>query len=829
VPEQGAVSKEARSIIVTGRVQGVGYRPFVYVTASELGLTGSVLNGSGKVFIHAEGPPDRIRRLEEALIHAAPPLARPHLASSEQVELNEAASFEILASDSATEPEIHVPPDLFTCDDCVEELTGPAERRVGYPFINCTQCGPRYTIITAMPYDRPNTSMAGFQLCDDCRAEYESPLDRRFHAQPLACPVCGPQLEFVTNVEEQGSAEGSGDLGGSAGVGASGDVGVSGYVGAGHARDCSQAKNYRGHGPLPQPLHTHPLRKTILALEEGKIIAIKGVGGYHLVCDAANSKAVRRLRERKHRPHKPLAVMFPISGDDGLDDVRRHLELDDVSAQALTDPARPIVLTRMRKPFTLGSELAPGLGELGVFLPYSPLHHQLLGAYGRPVVATSGNISGEPVITDNREAQERLAGVADAFLHHNRPIVRPADDPVIRPMDGKVRVIRLGRGIAPLERLLPGKLDRPMIATGGHMKVTVALAWDERVVISPHVGDLDSPRSNDIFNKIIKDIQKLYDVKSQVISCDLHPGYSSSRWAEQQDLPLIRVQHHAAHASALAGEHPDIDNWLIFTWDGVGYGSDGTLWGGEALAGRPGRWNRVASFRPFKLVGGDRAGREPWRSAAALMWEEGREWLATGAEGQHATDSRAHPDSAEKHGEALRFAFEAWQRGIHVFETSAVGRLFDAAATLVLGRKFASFEGQGPMELEHCAADGCEALSLPLSDDGHGVFRSDWAPLLDVLTDRNLKPEIRAGIFHETMAQAVVDQALRLSDDTKFDAIGLSGGVFQNRRLTERVSEKLLALGMEVRLHCEVPANDGGLCFGQVIEASALMRKNNPM
>ena len=478
---------QARKLILTGRVQGVGYRPFVYNRALELGLTGTVYNGSGKVFVHAEGEAAELDQLEHDLVHAAPPLARPQLASSEAVEVEGRVAFAILASDASTEAEIHVPPDLFTCDDCLAELTGPRERRLGYPFINCTQCGPRYTIITAMPYDRPNTSMAGFPLCKACRAEYENPADRRFHAQPLACPECGPQLEFVPPVGATSVATKS----------------------------------------VPQKgSRLTSLLGAIEALEQGQILAIKGVGGYHLVCDAANDAAVKTLRMRKHRPHKPLAVMFPLEGEDGLDVARAHLDLDEVTSAALIDPARPIVLCRCRSDVSrdqeplhemvathvaptqqLSPHLAPGLHELGAFLPYSPLHHELLSRFGHPIVATSGNISGEPVITDNDEAQQRLAAVADVYLHHDRPIVRPADDPVIRPMAGKARAIRLGRGIAPLEHALPGKLEKPLIATGGHMKNTVALAWDDRVVISPHVGDLDSPRSNDIFNIVINDLQ----------------------------------------------------------------------------------------------------------------------------------------------------------------------------------------------------------------------------------------------------------------------------------------------------------------------------------
>ena len=754
----------ARDIVVSGRVQGVGYRPFVYITAHDLGIQGTVLNGSGRVFIHAEGRPRQLDRLEHALVHSAPPLARPQLVSSEPAEFSGTEDFLILASDSSSESEIHVPPDLYTCGDCVEELTTPQERRHGYPFINCTQCGPRYTIITAMPYDRPNTSMAGFALCDDCRAEYESPRDRRFHAQPLACDKCGPQLEFVYQKSED-------------------------------THQISEDTHRQG-----------PLLQAVEALHSGMIVAIKGVGGYHLICDAANDEAVKRLRRRKHRPRKPLAVMYPVWGNGGLEAVREHLALSETAAHAILDPARPIVLTRKCEQSALSSALAPGLRELGVFLPYSPLHHLLLQEFGGPVVATSGNISGEPVITDNREAEQRLALVADAFLHHTRPIVRPADDPVIRPIAGKARVIRLGRGIAPLERALTAHLDVPTLAVGGHMKVTVALAWGNRVVVSPHIGDMDSPRSNKVFQKVIEDLQNLYDVKAKHLICDLHPGYATSRWAkgycDQLGLALHQVQHHSAHASALAGEHPDIERWLVFTWDGVGYGSDGSLWGGEALTGNPGEWKRVASFRTFRLVGGEKAGREPWRSAAALMWAEGRDW--------------------EPEVEGAGFARLAWEKNINVFATSAVGRLFDAAAALVLGLDIASFEGQGPMELVQLSrgADVLDPVPLPLTPDGEGILRTDWAPLLPVLCDLAIAPEDRADFFHQSMANALVDQALAVRKQSGFDAVGLSGGVFQNRRLTELVAARLEALNIEVRLHEAVPANDGGLCFGQVIDVA---------
>jgi len=746
----------ARRLVLTGRVQGVGFRPFVYRTALDLGLTGWVRNDTGKVRVLAQGPEPQLDRFEDLLVRSAPPLARPVLSSSSAVPAEPLTDFSILASEAQGAPEIHVPPDLFTCDDCLAELMDPAERRHGYPFINCTQCGPRYTLITALPYDRTNTSMAGFPLCEACRAEYESPADRRFHAQPLACSECGPSLCF-----EQGTRTVTGN---------------------------EQA-----------------LSATLRALHDGGIVAVKGVGGYHLVCDASNASAVATLRRRKHRPHKPLAVMFPLRGADGLDSVREHATPDARECAALTDPARPIVLVRRRSGSPLAPELAPGLAELGAFLPYSPLHHRLLDAFGAPLVATSGNLSGEPVIIDNDEATRRLGAVCDAFLQHDRPIERPADDPVVRVIAGEPRLIRPGRGIAPIEFDAPaGSGVGPLLAVGGHMKNTVALSWDGRIVVSPHVGELDSPRSRSIFYKVINDLQHLYNVQCELIACDLHPGYASTRWARDSGLPLLRVQHHRAHASALAGEHPGVSRWLVFAWDGVGLGEDGELWGGEALFGAPGRWRRVAGFRPFTLTGGDRAGREPWRSAAAVMWEAGHRW--------------------EPGLPGLDIATAAWRSGMNAHRSSAAGRLFDAAAALVLERYTASFEGQGPMELEALACEGGEAVPMPLRPDGNGLLRSDWSALLPVLGDRSVPPQERASIFHESMARALLDQALRISESGAVQAVGLSGGVFQNRYLSERVATLLGEHGLDVRMHRQVPSNDGGLCYGQAIEAAAVLR-----
>jgi len=734
---------------MSGRVQGVGYRPFIYRTAVGFGLNGWVRNGPGRVVIHIEGDPGDVARFESALIESAPPLADPRLELSHAAIVEGARLFRIETSDVAEVPDVCLPPDLFCCDDCLAEIGDASERRFEYPFTNCTQCGPRYTIIEKLPYDRPNTSMAGFALCARCREEYDNPLDRRFHAQPIACPDCGPSLSFDRE-----------------GVAVRGD------------RACLDA--------------------AIACLREGGIVAVKGIGGYHLLCDASNDVAVARLRARKRRPDKPLAVMFPQIGVDGLDAVREHAVLTEAEQGAIIDPARPIVLVRRQMPSSLSPSLAPGLAELGVFLPYSPLHHLLLAELGAPLVATSGNVSGEPVITDNAEASLRLTPVADAFLHHDRPIVRPADDPVMRVIAGRPRALRVGRGMAPLELELAHELGEPTLAVGGHMKSAIALGWGRRAVVSPHIGELSSPRSLRIFEQSIADLQSLYGVGARSIVCDAHEGYASARWAAAQGLPVTRVQHHAAHASALAGEHPEIERWLVFTWDGVGAGDDGELWGGEALAGAAGAWRRVASLRPFHLLGRDRVGREPWRSAAALMWETGRPWRGP--------------------LEAAELGMQAWQRRLGTVRSSAAGRLFDAAASLILGVHVTSFEAQGPMMLESIASPHADAEALPLERDSAGVWRADWEPLLPTLCDRTLTEELRAGIFHERLARTVLAQTLALAEQVRPQAVGLTGGVFQNRLLAERVVALLGGVGIEAHLPEIVPANDGGLAFGQLVE-----------
>ncbi len=738
---------------LAGHVQGVGFRPFVYRLAQRYELLGSVQNRVGEVEIVAAGPAPVLERFIDDLVACAPPLSRPAISACEPIEAPDLSGFEIIASSARAEAQVFVPPDYFMCDDCRQELGDPEDRRHGYPFINCTQCGPRYTLIEALPYDRPNTSMAAFALCAECDAEYRDPGDRRFHAEPVACARCGPSLCF--------QAAGADDISETAAA----------------------------------------LDAAAVAIAAGKIVAIKGIGGYHLVCDATDASAVARLRQRKRRPHKPLAVMFPLIGEDGMDTVRRHVDPAAAEDELARGPMRPIVLMKRQPCSDLAANVAPGLDEIGVFLPYSPLHQLLLERIGAPVVATSGNISGEPVLTDNDEARRRLASVADGFLQHDRPIVRPADDPVFRRIAGAMRPLRIGRGCAPREIMLPWQQPQPLLAVGGHMKGTVALAWGRRVVVSPHIGEMDSPRSLAVFEQLGADLQALYGVRAKKLVCDAHPGYTTTRWARQQALPVDEVAHHAAHASALAAEYPLPGDWLVFTWDGVGLGDDGTLWGGEALLGSAGDWRRVASMRPFRLPGGERAGREPWRSAAALCWESG---LSYGGE-------------FDRDG----LAAAAWRQRLNSPATSAVGRLFDAAAAIVCELPRASFEAQGPMLLEAlCRAPG-SAVELPLAADTDGVLRSDWQAVLPVLTDAGRPAQARAEDFHTTMATAVLRQALAVREAHRVDQVGLSGGVFQNRVLTEQVIGLLEGHGFAVYLPLELPCNDAALSFGQAAHVAA--------
>lgn len=750
---------QARQIIITGRVQGVGFRPFVSRLAHQHKLSGWVRNRAGQVEIWVQGSVKNLALFEQQLISNAPPLAQPDHSVTRIVTAVDFDTFTILPSVVGDVSQAHIPPDYFTCDECLAEMRDKTQRRYRYPFINCTQCGPRYTLIKQLPYDRPNTSMADFPLCPECRKDYENPLDRRFHAQPLACPACGPTLGF----RQSGMAD---------------------------INDNEAA-----------------IKATVAALQAGLIVAVKGIVGYHLLCSATSEAVVLTLRLRKQRRFKPLAVMLPWSGEDGLDQVRHYTEATATELAQLTDPSRPIVLIKKCLNTDLAEAVAPGMHELGIMLPYSPLHHLLLQDYHAPLIATSANISGEPVLTEAEQVETRLGHIADAFLHHNRPILRPADDSVYRVIAGKPQAIRIGRGMAPLEFTLPFSLDCPMLAVGGQMKNTIALAWDKRVVISPHIGDLGSPRSQQVFEQTIADLIRLYGLTVKQCVCDAHPDYSASRWAERSGFTVHKVFHHHAHAAALAAEHQVTQTMLVFTWDGTGYGEDGTIWGGEGLLGKPGNWQRVSSFKSFRLPGGEKAGREPWRSALALCWQQGDDW----------------PECPVEAG----LLKQAWQKQINSPLSSSVGRLFDAAAALTGIVQQADFDGHAPMWLEAAGSGIASAgIDLPLTCNADGLWLSDWAPLLAMLRNQQLTLLKRSGCFHASLAMALVKQAKQIRTKHPFISVGLTGGVFQNRLLTDYVTLLLQAEGFTVCLPKQLPGNDAGISFGQIIEAGSYLSKN---
>lgn len=738
---------------LTGQVQGVGFRPYVYRLATEYGLKGWVKNRIGQVEIHLQGTPDALAQFADNFHRKAPPLVQAEILSVQTCACEAINDFQILSSTADADSLIHLPPDYFTCPECLQELRDPQNRRYRYPFINCTQCGARYTLITRLPYDRPNTSMNDFPLCTACAAEYHDPKDRRFHAQPVACPECGPVLSFEENAH----------------ISAQGEAAFS---------------------------------AAISALKAGKIIAIKGIGGYHLMCDARNVDSLARLRTQKPRPAKPLAVMFPLGEMDELYYVKQQVNLNESEAQLLCSAQRPILLLSKAITYDLPELIAPHLNEIGVILPYSPLHHLLLQEFAFPLVATSANLSGEPVLTENHEVKQRLNHLAEAYLHHNRPIVRPADDAVFRPIQQRPRPLRLGRGYAPLEMRLPFKLPHPVLAVGGHLKNTIALAAEDRIMLSPHIGDLSSVRSMDVFSQVIHDFQQIYQIQAEILIYDAHPNYASTRWAKRCALPSFPVFHHHAHASAVAGEFQNSKPWLIFTWDGVGFGENGALWGGEALYGCAGQWQRLAHLKAFRLLGGEQVTREVWRTALSLAWETGLQF------------------NPIEYAEKIPIFRKMWDSQLNCPQTTAAGRLFDGLASLLGIIHTASFEGQAPMYLEAIAASfqglpRFPKLSLQSTATGWLV---DWSPLVAYMQDATYSQAERAAGAHHSLANALLQQTLAIRAAYPVAQVGLAGGVFQNRMLSELAINLLEKNGFTVYFPEKLPVNDAAISAGQVFE-----------
>jgi hydrogenase maturation protein HypF len=772
------------ALTVRGVVQGVGFRPFVYRLAQEEGLAGFIGNDTGGVTIEIEGPADRIESFRRRLRAEAPPLSRIDSVTVRGASPKGEKSFRIVASEARGHVSTGIPADAASCADCLRELLDPHDRRYRYPFLNCTNCGPRFTITRSIPYDRPQTSMARFKMCPACQSEYDDPANRRFHAQPNACSVCGPRVWLVA---PDGAEISSAD----------------------------------------------PVAETVNRLLAGEILAIKGIGGFHLAADATSEAAVMRLRERKHRYGKPLAIMVR-----DLDAARAVCLLTAEEESLLLTVPRPIVLALRREGCGIAPSVAPGIPWLGVFLPYAPLQHLLfVDSRVRALVMTSANLSEEPIAINNDEALARLKHIADAFLMHDREILQRCDDSVMALVDGAPQLIRRARGFVPLAVPLPFD-SLPLLAVGGHLKNVFALARGRFVYQSQHLGDLENLTGLDFFREALAHLMRTFEIEPQAVAHDLHPGYLSTtiakEWVSKRNLPLIAVQHHHAHIAACMAEHALSGPVIGVSLDGTGYGTDGKIWGGEVLIGRLDGFDRFAHLDYVSMPGGEAAIREPWRMAighlhAASFDIESPELLALlGSKEQE-----------------VRVLLRMIDRGLNAPLTSSLGRLFDAVAAVVLGRRVVDYEAQAAIELEGLA-DG-EPFPEPTVaernalDSGYafGFFGDDWKSrepvritahpmwrrLLTDLRNGVSKPRIAAR-FHAGVASAFVRAAILARASTGIQQVALSGGCMHNRRLALLLRTGLEAAGFQVFQHRSVSPGDGGLSYGQAVVAAAMLRKD---
>jgi hydrogenase maturation protein HypF len=772
-----AVSVRVRMAIrVQGIVQGVGFRPFVYSLATSLGLAGLVGNDTDGVFAQVEGPEPAVAEFLARLEPEAPPLARVDRVAATRVPTTGAAGFVVAPSDPAGPRRVLVSPDAATCADCLSELADPADRRFGYAFINCTNCGPRFTIVRDVPYDRTRTTMAPFEMCEPCAAEYHDPANRRFHAQPTCCPVCGPRLVLS--------------------------------------------------GPDGTAVDEDPLAAAADLLTTGRVLAIKGLGGYHLGCDAASETAAAAIRSRKHREDKPFALMAA-----DLVMASRLCVIDDAAAAALTSPRRPIVLLPRRADADVAAAVAPGNRQLGVMLPYTALHHLLLAAVGRPVVLTSGNVSDEPIAYVDDDARSRLAGIADSLLTHDRAIHVRADDSVVRIFGRRERLLRRSRGYAPEPMPVSVAFSRPVLACGAELKSTFCLAKDGRAFISQHIGDLQNAETLRSFTEGVAHFRRLFEITPQVIAHDLHPDYLSTKYAlalaeaglpeaprgaEPGELDLCAVQHHHAHIASCLADNGTPGPVIGVAFDGTGYGVDGTIWGGEFLTADLTSFDRAAHLTAVPMPGGSAAITQPWRMAAAYLdaaFPAGDEVRALGL---------------ARRNERLWDAVTTMaRRGVNSPLTSSAGRLFDAAAAILDVRDAISYEGQAAIELEQLADPDEQTGYRP-------VVRAGGQPGEPVLADgadliRAICADLAAGVpretvaarFHHGVAALIEDCCVEIRDRTSLSAVALSGGVFQNQLLLRQTVDRLEARGFRVLLHERVPCNDGGISLGQAVVAGA--------
>jgi hydrogenase maturation protein HypF len=819
-------------VLVCGVVQGVGFRPFVYRLATEEGLGGLIGNDTGGVTIEVEGPAERVDAFLVRLRTETPPLARIDSVAVRELAATGETGFRIVASEVLGRVSTGIPADAATCADCLRELLDPADRRYRYPFLNCTNCGPRFTITRRIPYDRPQTSMANFPMCPDCQREYDDPLNRRFHAQPNACWVCGPRVWLVEAVEKSGSVTGH-------------DFSLAArpvterlrFV-TGH--DFSRAENAQnstralapevgasGKSPAPgsgsYQERPDAIDQTVNLLLAGRVMAIKGIGGFHLSVDATNEAAVMRLRERKHRYGKPLAVMVR-----DLDVAREICALTSDEESLLQTAARPIVLARAREGNGIAPGVAPGIPWLGVFLPYAPLQHLLFADDRvRALVMTSANLSEEPIAIDNDEARARLGGIADAFLMHDREILQRCDDSVAAVVDGAPQLIRRARGFVPLGVGLPFEAP-PLLAVGGHLKNVFALARGRFVYQSQHLGDLENLTGLEFFKESLGHLMRTFEIEPEAVVHDLHPGYLSTSWAREwateRGVKLIAVQHHHAHVAGCMAEHGLTGPVIGLALDGTGYGTDGKIWGGEVLLARLDGFERFAHLEYVPLPGGEAAIREPWRMALGHL----------NAAGFDVTSSEALAllGATEQEARVLR---QAVQRGVNSPLTSSLGRLFDAVAAVVLGRRSVDYEAQAAIELEGIAVnEPDDERGYEMELEGNWALRESarlsaaplWRALISDLQAGVSKARIAAR-FHAGVAEGFEQAAAHARAVSGATQVALSGGCMHNRRLARLLRSKLEAQGFAVYQHKNVSPGDGGLSYGQAVVGAATLSKSS--
>lgn len=755
-------------VSIRGAVQGVGFRPFIYRLATEMMLPGWVSNTAAGVFIEVEGEAERLQEFLLRVEREKPAIAFIQSLESTFLDPSGFSSFAIRES-SGGEKTVIVLPDIATCPDCLADISDPKNRRYRYPFTNCTNCGPRFSIIEALPYDRSSTTMKKFAMCPQCEGEYKDPLDRRFHAQPTACPSCGPHLAFWDSEGKQ----------------------------------------------LCQT--NDALLRAAAEIRAGGIVAVKGLGGFHLFADARNDAAVTTLRDRKRREEKPFALMYP-----RLYAVRGDCEFSELEERLLRLPEAPIVLLRKRATPRSGicASIAPRNPFLGVMLPYTPLHHLLMRELKFPVVATSGNLSDEPICIDEHEALTRLCGIADFFLVHDRPIVRHADDSIVRIVAGRELVIRRARGFAPLPVRVKDNLA-PILAVGAHQKNTISASIGDQVFVSQHIGDLETQEAFQAFERVIQSFKKLYEFSPQAIACDLHPNYMSTGYARQSGLPVVAVQHHYAHVLSCMAENELDGPVLGISWDGSGYGPDGTVWGGEFLFVDDRGYERPAHLRTFPLPGSEKAVKEPRRAALGLLHELYAEDLS---------EKRDLPTVQAFTAQELKIICGMLKQGVNSPRTSSAGRLFDAVASMLDIRQTVRFEGQAAMELEGLATTVDNNDDYIVRGERHNdSYVLDWGPTVIGIRQDLWRGESKAIIarkFHNTLVQMMLLAAAHIFVGRRNEErrIVLTGGCFQNRLLTEISIKRLSDAGYRVYRHQRIPPNDGGISLGQIMAAARVLR-----